>query len=75
MSSLRMMAVAAATALPLVLGSSAAFSAAHETGAAATPGGGACSFTQKNMFAGPFKDVAAGEMSLVAIGVELHLSQ
>ena len=55
MSSIRMMAVAAATALPLVLGSSAAFSAAHETGAAATPGGGACSFTQKNMFAGPFK--------------------
>ena len=55
MNSVRLFAVAAATALPMVFGSVAANAAGHESGAVATPGGGACSFTQKNMFAGPFK--------------------
>jgi|GEM_PF-849144 len=74
MSSVRMIALAAASALPLVFGSVAANAAAHDTGVEATPGGGACSFVQKNMFAGPFKvcqeEVDADGCDIIASSAE-----
>jgi hypothetical protein len=73
MNSLRLIAVAAATALPLVFGSVGA-SAQMAEAPAATPGGGACSFTQKNMFAGPFsvcqEEVAAADCDTIGTSDE-----